>query len=77
VPYPGKRDLRAAIALREADAEFQQIDAARLRVIVRVKEAYYRPYADAVSKVLSRNRELLDTLLQVSAGRYAVGQAAQ
>jgi outer membrane protein TolC len=78
VPYPGKRDLRAAIATREADAEFQQIDAARLRVIARVKEAYYRlAYADAVSKVLSRNQELLDTLLKVSEGRYAVGQAAQ
>lgn len=78
VPYPGKRDLRAAIATREADAEFPQIDAARLRVIARVKEAYYRlAYADAVSKVLSRNQELLETLLKVSEGRYAVGQAAQ
>jgi cobalt-zinc-cadmium efflux system outer membrane protein len=78
VPYPGKRDLRAAIASREADAELQQIDAARLSVIARVKQAYYRlAYADAVSGVLSRNQDLLDTLLKVSEGRYAVGQAAQ
>jgi outer membrane protein TolC len=78
VPYPGKRDLRASIASREADAEFQQIDAARLSVIARVKQAYYRlAYADAVSGVLARNRDLLDTLLEVSEGRYAVGQAAQ
>ena len=78
VPYPGKRDLRAAIASREADAEFQQIEAARLGIVARVKQAYYRlAYADAVAGVLSRNRQLLDTLLKVSEGRYAVGQAAQ
>ena len=78
VPYPGKRDVRASIASREADAEFQQIEAARLNVIARVKQAYYRlAYADAVTGVLTRNRELLDTLLKVSEGRYAVGQAAQ
>ena len=78
VPYPGKRDLRASIASREADAEFQQIDAARLSIVARVKQAYYRlAYTDAVTGVLSRNRELLDTLLKVSEGRYAVGKAAQ
>src|SRR5690349_7754841 len=32
LPYPGKRDLRASIAAREADAERQQSDAARLSV---------------------------------------------
>lgn len=78
VPYPGKRDLRASISSREADAEFQEIEAARLGVVARVKQAYYRlAYADAVAGVLRRNRELLDTLLKVSEGRYAVGQAAQ
>lgn len=78
LPYPGKRERRAAIASREADAEFQQIEAARLSVLSRVKQAYYRlAYADAVISVLTRNRALLDTLLRVSEGRYAVGQAAQ
>jgi outer membrane protein, heavy metal efflux system len=77
VPYPGKRDLRASMASREADAEFQQIEAAQLNVVARVKQAYYRlAYTYAVSDVLSRNRELLDTLLKVSEGRYAIGQAA-
>ena len=78
VPYPGTRDLQAAIASRDADADFHQIEAARLSVIARVKQAYYRlAYADAAAAVLSRNQELLDTLLKVSEGRYAVGQAAQ
>src|SRR5436190_2555113 len=53
VPYPGKRDLRASIASREADAEFQQIEAARLSVTARVKQVYYRlAYVDAVADVL-------------------------
>ncbi len=78
VPYPGKRDLRAAIASREADGEQPQIEAARLSVAARVKQAYYHlAYTHAVGDVLTRNRDLLDTLLKVSENRYAVGQAAQ
>jgi outer membrane protein, heavy metal efflux system len=78
VPYPGKLNLRASIASREADAISQDIEAARLSVTTRVKQAYYRlAYTYAVGDVLSRNRDLLDTLLKVSENRYAVGQAAQ
>jgi len=78
LPYPGKRDLRASIAARDADAEFQQIEAVRLAVISRVKQAYYRlAYTSAVTDVLTRNRELLTTLLRVSENRYTVGEAAQ
>jgi outer membrane protein TolC len=78
LPYPGKRDLKASIASREADAQAQQIDAARLSVTARVKQAYYRlAYTYAVTDVLTRNREVLATLLQVSQNRYTVGQAAQ
>ena len=78
LPYPGKRDLRASIASRDADAEFPQIEAARLSVTARVKQAYYRlAYTYAAGDVLTRNRDLLDILLKVSENRYAVGQAAQ
>jgi outer membrane protein, heavy metal efflux system len=78
MPYPGKLRLRASIASREADAEFQQIEAARLSVTARVKQAYYRlAYTYAVGDVLARNRDLLDTLLKVSENRYAAGQAVQ
>jgi outer membrane protein TolC len=78
LPYPGKRDLRAAIAARDADAEFQSIEAARLAVTARVKEAYFRlAYTYAAGDVLDRNRDLLATLLEVSEKRYAVGKAAQ
>ena len=78
IPFPGKRGARAAVAAREADAEFEQIAAARLAVTSRVKQAYYEvAYTQATGGVLERNRELLATLLKVSQQRYAVGQAAQ
>jgi cobalt-zinc-cadmium efflux system outer membrane protein len=78
LPYPGKRSLRASIASREADAEFQHIEAARLNVAARVKQAYYRlAYTYAAAAVLTRNRDLLGALLKVSENRYTVGQAAQ
>jgi outer membrane protein, heavy metal efflux system len=78
MPYPGKLDLRASIANRDADAELEQVEAARLSVTARVKQAYYRlAYAYAAADVLTRNHELLDTLLKVSENRYAVGKAAQ
>jgi outer membrane protein, heavy metal efflux system len=78
LPYPGKRDLRAAIAARDADAEVQELESTRLSVVVRVKLAYYRlAYTYAIGDVLTRNRDLLGTLLKVSENRYAVGRAAQ
>jgi len=78
IPYPGKLALRSAIASREADAEQQQIEAARLSVTARVKQAYYSLASTyAVGDVLARNKALLDTLLKVSENRYSVGQAAQ
>ncbi len=78
LPYPGKRNLRGTIASREADAVSQDIDVARLNITTRATQAYYRlAYTYAVGDVLIRNRALLETLLKVSEGRYAVGHAAQ
>jgi outer membrane protein TolC len=78
LPYPGKLALKASIAQREADASAQDVEAVRLSVTARVKQAYYRlAYAYAATDVLNHNRELLDTLLKVSESRYAVGQTAQ
>jgi outer membrane protein TolC len=64
--------------LRDADAERQQVESVRLNVVARVKQAYYRlALTYATADVLARNRALLDTLLEVSEGRYGVGHAAQ
>ncbi len=78
IPYPGKRQLRATLADREADTQAIQLEATRRSIASRVKQAYFRlAYTYAAGDVLARNRALLDTLLQVSETRYGVGQAAQ
>jgi outer membrane protein TolC len=78
IPFPGKLRLRADMSSKEADAVRQEIDSARLSVVSRLKQAYFRlAYVDAATDVLVRNRELLETLLKVSEARYGVGGAAQ
>ena len=78
VPYPGKLDLRASIAARDADAEMQQVEATRLSVASRVRQAYYRlAYTYAISDVLDRDHDILETLVKVSETRYRIGRAAQ
>ncbi len=78
IPYPGKLQLRADVATKEAEAIKKDIDSTRLSVVSRVKQAYFRiAYVDAATDVLSRNRQLLETLLKVSEARYGVGSAAQ
>jgi outer membrane protein, heavy metal efflux system len=77
-PYPGKRKLRAEIGGKEADAEFQQYQAAQLGVISRVKQAYYRlQHSYAEMEVLDRNQALLRTFLKITEVRYTAGKAAQ
>lgn len=77
-PFPGKRKLRGEIAAKEADADFQQYQAAQLSIISRVKQAFYRlGYAWAAQEVLERDRDLLRTFLRAAEARYAVGQAQQ
>jgi outer membrane protein TolC len=78
LPYPGKLTLRGSMASRDADAQLQEIDGVRLSVTARVKQAYYRlAYTHGVTRVLTRNRELLDTLQKVTETRYTIGEAAQ
>jgi outer membrane protein TolC len=78
MPYPGKLGLRASMAARDADAEFQQIEAVRLSLASRVRQAYYRlAYTYAVGDVLERDHDVLETLLKVTENRYTVGHAAQ
>jgi cobalt-zinc-cadmium efflux system outer membrane protein len=78
IPYAGKRDARALVMQREAEAQRKQVEATRLALIARVKQAYYRlAAAYQLDEILVNDHELLSTLARVSEGRYAVGQAAQ
>jgi cobalt-zinc-cadmium efflux system outer membrane protein len=78
LPSVGKRKLRGDIALKEADAEFQQYLAAQLGVRSRVTQAYHRlHHAYAALEIVASGKDLLNTVLRVSEARYAAGKAAQ
>jgi outer membrane protein TolC len=78
LPYPGKRQLKAAMAGHEADAEARQLEALERGVTQRVKQAYYRlSFAVGAAALLEQNKALLETLLRVTEERYAVGRAMQ
>ncbi len=77
-PFPGKRKLQGGMAVKEAEAEFQQYQQVQLGVVSRIKQAYYRrAYAFAAVDVIDRNLALLQKLLKITEARYAVGKAAQ
>jgi outer membrane protein TolC len=78
VPFPGKRQLRGAIAGKEADAEFEQYLTVRLNVVARLKQAYHElHHANAAIRFVKRDQELLRNILRISEARYSVGRAAQ
>jgi outer membrane protein, heavy metal efflux system len=78
IPFPGKLKLKGDMALREAEAEFQQYQAVQLALVSRLKQAYFRlQYTYAVQDLLAHHRELFDALLQLAQDRYAAGIAAQ
>ncbi len=52
-PFPGKRKLAGEMAVKEAEAEWQQYEQVQLSVVSRLKQAYYRrSYAFAAVDVL-------------------------
>lgn len=78
IPYPGKREIRADIARKEAEAERVNWQALQLTVVAKVKAAYYElQHGHQILKVISRNREVLDHMLQVAQNRYTAGQGIQ
>ena len=78
MPFPGKRKLRGDMALREADAEFQQYLITRLAVVSRLKQAYHRlHHSYEMIGIMERDRELMRKILRISEARYSVGKGMQ
>lgn len=77
-PAPGKRRLMGDMAEREADANFQDYQQAKLGVVSRVKQAYYRrAYDFAALAVIDKNLALMNQVQRITEVRYAAGKAAQ
>lgn len=78
IPFPGKLRLKGEVAQREADRIEQEYVAVRLRLIARLKEAYFDLHFihDSI-EIVERNKILLMQFEKTAKSRYAVGEAAQ
>jgi outer membrane protein TolC len=77
-PWPGKRQLRGAAALSEADAMRGEIGDTRLRLAESARMAFYDYYlAERLSEVNVSTRKLLAQFREIAATKYESGQATQ
>jgi outer membrane protein TolC len=78
LPYPGKRDLRRNLALKEVESAVQARERARLDLVASVKRAYYALVeARALLVLLNEEEEIWKQIEGVSRARYSVGQGVQ
>jgi outer membrane protein TolC len=77
-PFPGKLRLRGEVASREAERMEQEYLAVPLRVIARLKEAFYDLALVQTSlEIVGRNRLVLVDFERTAQARYAVGRGVQ
>lgn len=78
IPFPGKLRLRGEVATREAERFEQEYLATRLRLIARLKQAYFDlHFIHKGIEIVERNKQLLLQFEKTAKARYSVGQAAQ
>jgi outer membrane protein TolC len=78
IPFPGKLRLRGAVATREAERLEQEYLAVPLRIIARLKEAFYDlVFVHTSIATVEKNRRVLLDFAQTAEARYAVGQGVQ
>lgn len=78
VPYPGKLALRRRTAERELEASQASLDAVRRHLVRDVKTAYYElAFVDQALAIVTRNRDVLASLITLTEARYSVGTAGQ
>ena len=77
-PFPGKLSLMKAMAGKEADSERQVVRDTELRVISRVKQAYFDLYySHKAIEILEKDRDLLDKFTKIAEAKYRVGSGLQ
>ena len=77
-PYPGKRDLRAQVAAKDADAENWNVETARRRVRAEVRLAFYDLVTTRKAlEITEANKGLLEKLARITEEKYKVGKGLQ
>ncbi len=77
-PYPGKRQLRADVARRDAGALGERYESVRRAVLARVKTAYFDlAYHAKILAVLDSDGALLELVEKAAEARYRSGMGNQ
>ena len=78
LPYPGKRDLRRAVASADADSMDLAVGEVTNRIVRDVRVAYDEvAFNEEAQRIIARTRTALDQLEAIARSRYEVGQGAQ
>ena len=77
-PFPGKRDLRQDVAVKDAEAVAHAYQETVNRVVRDVKSAYFElAFVAESARLVEKNRQVLEQFLKISESRYSVGQGNQ
>jgi len=78
IPFPGKLRLRGEVAAREAERVEQEYQAVPLRIVARLKEAFYDlALVHTAIDIVAKNKLVLVDFEQTAQARYAVGKGVQ
>src|SRR3989339_1562374 len=77
-PWPGKRDLKGKISVKDAEAMKSEYDAMVREVIMMVKETYYGLYAAQKAISITQGEEsLLKQIVKIAETKYSTGESSQ
>ena len=78
LPFPGKLRLKGAIAQKESDSLGKLYEAAKLKAVNELKQAYFGLYqAEKSLATVEKNKQLLNQLAEIARARYEVGSGLQ
>ena len=78
LPYPGKRGLRQDVATRDAESVGYGYQETVNRVARDIKTAYFDlGLTIEMTKLVEKNKRILEQVLQIAEGRYSAGQGTQ
>ena len=78
LPFPGKRPLMKAMALKEAEAVSTEIQSKVHQIIKDVKTTYYDlSHVYRTTEVTQRNKRILEDFAKIAETRYSVGEGIQ
>lgn len=78
LPFWGKRDLKAEVASKEADALKWQVEERKLELARMVKETYYQIFmTDKELEIVEKNIRIMDDFIALAETKYSVGQGPQ